>query len=167
LIRPKVNKLLTTLVVVLGLTLVNAVYLAYEFYNLNEAAACNINAMFNCIDVAKTEYAVLFGVPVAIWGILFHVGLLIGVLGVRFNWAFWKIHKVFRPNTVLAILRYFAYFGLLFSLYLTYIEAFEIYVFCPNCLLQLLFSIIIVVMFVWINTVIVKGKKETHVCEFC
>lgn len=167
LVRPKVNKLLTILSVVIVLMLINALYLGSEFYNLNEGAACNISARFNCIEVAKTEYAVLFGVPVAVWGVLFNFGLLIGVLGIRFNWAFWKIYKGFRPNTVLAILRYFSYFGLLFSMYLTYIEAFEIYVFCPNCLLQQFGAIVMVVLLVWINNVINKGKNETKICEFC
>lgn len=167
LVRPKVNKILY---IVSGLILVNvglSVWLTYEFYAQSESSVCSINAIFDCLSVAKSDYAVLFGVPVAVWGIIFYSGLLVGTLGVALRVPFHKILKFLRPNTVLNIVRYFSYFGLLFAVYLTYIEAFEINVYCPFCLAQQVLIIAIVALLVWVNRIIGRGLNENKVCEFC
>lgn len=39
--------------------------------------SCNINAQFNCSAVAKSPYAFLFGIPVAMWGIALYIGILL------------------------------------------------------------------------------------------
>jgi uncharacterized membrane protein len=167
LVRPKVTKILYIVSGLLFLNVLLSAYLAYEFYFPSDDSVCSINAVFDCQTVAETEYAVLFGVPVAIWGVLFYTGLFIGVFGVALKLPFHKIYKKFRPGVVLNIVRYFSYFGLLFSLYLTYIEAAVIYVFCPFCLTQQVFIIVVVGLLVWTNNIIKKGKEETKVCEFC
>lgn len=167
LVRPKVNIILYTCSAFIIINLGLAVWLAYEFYAQSENSVCSINAVFDCITVAQSEYAVLLGVPVAVWGIIFYSVLLFGVLGVALRLPFHKILKLLRPNTVLSIVRYASYFGLLFSLYLTYIEAFEIHVYCPFCLAQQGVIIIIVGLLIWANTVIKSGLKKTKVCEFC
>lgn len=167
LVRPKVTK---TLYVVSALVLLNIIisaYLLYEFYFPNGSSFCAINSTFNCIDVAKSEYAILFGLPIALWGAVFYLALFIGVLGVALNAPFWKIHKSIRPGRVLNLTRYLAYFGLLFSLYLTYVEFFVIYVICPLCLVQQILIIAIVALLIRTNNIINKGLKETKVCEFC
>jgi len=167
LVRPKVNKILYGAAAAIVINLGLSIWLTFEYYIQSENSVCSINAMFDCVTVAQSEYAVLFGVPVAVWGIIFYTGLLFGVLGVVWRIPFHKILKFLRPNFVLKLVRLAAYFGLLFSIYLTYIEAFELHVYCPFCLAQQAFIIVIVGLLIWANTVINSGLKETKVCEFC
>lgn len=167
LVRPKVNKILYTCVGFVVANLGLSSWLAYEFYAQSENSVCSINAVFDCLTVAQSEYAVLIGVPVAIWGILFYSGLLVGLLGVIWRVPFHKVLKFLRPALVLNLVRYAAYFGLLFSFYLTYIEAFEIQVYCPFCLVQQAFIIVVVGLLIWANGVVNSGLKKTKVCEFC
>lgn len=167
LVRPKVNKVLYTCAAFVFANLGIALWLVYEFYAQNESSVCTINAKFDCLAVAQSEYALLFGVPVALLGALFYLALLVGILGVIWKFPFHKILKFLRPNFVLNLVRYAAYFGLLFSLYLTYIEAFEIEVYCPFCLAQQAIIIVIVGLLIWANRLINTGLKESKVCEFC
>lgn len=167
LVRPKVNKILYICAFFLLINLGLSVWLTYEFYAQNESSVCAINAVFDCLTVAQSEYAVLLGLPVAVWGVLFYSALLIGVLGVVWKVPFHKILKFLRPNTCLNLVRYSAYFGVLFSLYLTYVEAFVINVYCPFCLAQQFFILVIVALLIWANRVINSGLKENKVCEFC
>ncbi|MFC1647375.1 vitamin K epoxide reductase family protein [Patescibacteria group bacterium] len=166
LVRPKVNKILYYASLFIFLNIAVSVLLAYEFYNPG-AVGCSLNSVFDCMVVAQSKYAVLFGVPVAIWGALFYFGLLVGTLGVALRVPFNKIYKGLRPNTVLNITRYFTYFGLLFSFYLTYVEAFVLYVYCPYCIIQQVLVLIIVALHMWAHKLINQGLKETKVCEFC
>jgi uncharacterized membrane protein len=167
LVRPFVTKLLYITSFLIFINVLISIYLTYQYYFPQEQAICNINSTFNCIEVSQTKYAVLFGVPVALFGILFYLGLFIASIGVALNIPFHKIYKKLRPQKVLDLARLAAYFGLLFSLYLTYVEFAIIYVFCIFCLIQQVLIIIIVILYIWINNVINKGKKETNICEFC
>lgn len=167
LVRPKVTKILYVASLLILINALIAGYLLYEFYTLNPEAFCSINETFDCLTVAQTEYAVMFGVPVAMWGLGFYVVLFIGTLGVALKWPFQKLHKRLRPGVILNVMRYLSYFGLLFSLYLTYVELFVIYTICPLCMVQQVLIIVVVLLFVWANTTVHKGLKETKVCEFC
>ncbi len=167
LVRPRVNKILYTCAVFVFINLGLAIWLTYEFFAQSDNSVCSINAVFDCVTVAQSEYSVLLGVPVAVLGSLFYFGLLVGILGVIWRFPFYKVLKFLRPNLVLNLVRYAAYFGLLFSLYLTYIEAFEIQVYCPFCLAQQVIIIVIVGLLIWANRIINSGLKETKVCEFC
>lgn len=166
LVRPKVNKILYFASFFIFLNIIVSLLLAYEFYNPG-VAGCSLNSVLDCTTVAQSKYAVLFGVPIAIWGAFFYLGLLVGTLGVALRIPFNKIHKRLRPNTVLNITRYFAYFGLLFSLYLTYVEAFVLYMYCPYCIAQQVLILIIIALLIWAHKLISAGLKETKVCEFC
>ncbi|MFC1655744.1 vitamin K epoxide reductase family protein [Patescibacteria group bacterium] len=120
-----------------------SVYLAYEFYYPDESSVCSINAIFDCISVAKSGYAVLFGIPIAILGVLFYVGLFALTVALLAGFPFNKIHKKFTKSLVYMALRFLVYFGVLFSLALTYIEAFVIHVYCPFCVAQQIIIIIV------------------------
>lgn len=167
LVRPLINKILVAACFLIFINILISAYSIYEFYYPSQESFCSINDVFNCATVAESDYAVFIGIPVAIWGLGFYSMLFIGTLGVVLNWPFWKIHKKLRPGTVLDFMRYFSYFGLLFSLYLTYAEAFVINVYCPLCLAQQALIILIAGLYIWANNIINKGKKETKVCEFC
>lgn len=79
------------LVVVLSIAgLIASVYLLDVFYQvrLGEASGdsfCTVSETVNCEKVAASEYSLFLGVPLALWGILFYVYLLLCVAG-RFIW---------------------------------------------------------------------------------
>ena len=167
LVRGYVNKILFAAGVFALINLILSCYLAYEYFFPDPKAYCEINAVWSCLTVAASSYAVFLGLPVSVWGIGFYGLLFLGTIGAVFNFPFWKIIKKLRPGVVLGILRYLSYFGILFSLYLTYAEIFEINAYCPFCVAQQIGIIIIAGLYIWANIVINKGKNETHVCEFC
>lgn len=80
----------------------------------------------NCEAVQSSPYAMLLGVPVAIWGLLSYLGLLALYLVKRFDWR--NLGQLARQVTFLATL-----VGVMYSAYLTYLELFVIYEICPWC----------------------------------
>lgn len=80
----------------------------------------------NCEAVQSSPYAMLLGVPVAIWGLLSYLGLLALFLVKRFDWR--GLGQLARQVTFLATL-----VGVMYSAYLTYLELFVIYEICPWC----------------------------------
>lgn len=80
----------------------------------------------NCEAVQSSPYAMLFGVPVAIWGQLSYLGLLALFLVKRSDWR--GFGHLARQVTFLATL-----VGVMYSAYLTYLELFVINEICPWC----------------------------------
>lgn len=86
---------------------------------------CTIDETLNCDIVNKGPYSVMFGVPVALIGVIGYAFLLIGaVLNFRAP----------EDRQLSLFLLIASMGGLLFSLYLTGIEAFVLHVWCPLCL---------------------------------
>jgi len=83
---------------------------------------CNINETFNCDVVNKGEYSEVAGIPVAIMGIIGYVVLIAGALLAMNHTKIWEY-------VMMA-----AGLGLVFALYLTYLEAFVINAWCIVCL---------------------------------
>jgi len=167
LVRPKVNKILKIVLFIVLLNILISLFLAWQYYFPPESSICTFNATFDCVAVAQSGYGEMFGLSNAIFGIIFYTGLFVGLAGVIWNWPFWKIWKKLRPGVVLDIVRWVSYFGLLFAVYLTYVEVAVIYKYCLFCLIQQVLIIFIVGLLIWVNSIINQGKKETNVCEFC
>jgi uncharacterized membrane protein len=92
----------------------------------------------NCDAVQNSPYAELFGVPVAIWGLLGYLALLALFLVKRTDWR--NLGWVARQGFFLVTL-----IGLLYSAYLTYLELFVINEICPWCVAS---AIVMTVLFV-------------------
>jgi vitamin-K-epoxide reductase (warfarin-sensitive) len=108
------------LIVIVALLGVVAASLAlHEHYNTG-ASPCRIDDNWDCGIVNHSPYAVLGGIPVALIGICGY--LLLGGLAFRKAW------KLLFPA---------AFVGLLFSGYLTYIEARVLQVWCIYCVTSL------------------------------
>lgn len=80
----------------------------------------------NCEAVQSSPYAVLLGVPVAIWGLLGYLALLALFLVKRSDWQ--GLGFLARQAAFLVTL-----VGVLYSAYLTYLELFVINEICPWC----------------------------------
>src|SRR5271168_1901113 len=94
-------------------------------YATSKTAYCDIGEMFNCDIVNRSEYSSILGVPVALIGMFGYAGLA-------------GLSTVYRARREApSILVAAAGAGLIFALYLTYIEGHVLGVWCILCLTSL------------------------------
>lgn len=113
---------LTGLLYLVGLCV--AGYLTYEHYTGNATLACSTTAVVDCASVTTSKYSYLFGIPVALLGLLWSVASLALWAGgrARLPWA--------RRNPVqLGWLGA----GLAFVLYLVWVELVPLGKICSWC----------------------------------
>jgi uncharacterized membrane protein len=97
----------------------------YHHYGASKSSFCDFGANFNCDMVNRSIYSVVFGIPVALIGI-FGYGVLL------------FLATLYRAKTQAPlILLVTSLAGLGFALYLTYVEAFVLAVWCILCLSSL------------------------------
>ncbi len=99
-------------------------YSLYAHYSPTPSTICNFSETFSCDAVNKSEYAEIAGIPVALVGLGGYV--LLAVLSLY----------TLRGKSFQKDLFWFSLVGFVFSLYLTYLEAFVIHAWCPVCLLS-------------------------------
>lgn len=97
---------------------------AYLAYVETQAVAAVCGPVGDCNAVQTSEYAYLFGIPIGVLGVLGYVAIL-----TAWVWGKWQGDK----RAALALLAMSA-FGVLFSIYLTYLEPFVIGAVCAWCL---------------------------------
>jgi uncharacterized membrane protein len=108
-------------------------------YGHSPTSYCDFGQDFNCDMVNRSRYSSLAGIPVALIGVLGYLSLL-------------ALATVFRKQTTSPALLFIgALAGVVFALYLTYIEAFVLAVWCILCLssLAIIVSIAILSSFVF------------------
>lgn len=89
-------------------------------YTASATEYCDLNALFNCDIVNRSKYSELFGIPVALIGMLGYLALL---------------GLTTRTTRSFELLRFYASFvGLVFGLYLAYIEEFVLQTWCLLCI---------------------------------
>jgi uncharacterized membrane protein len=94
-------------------------------YATSKTAYCDIGETFNCDIVNRSEYSSVFGIPVALIGMLGYAGVV-------------GLATVYRERCETpAVLFIAACVGLAFALYLTYVEARVLGVWCILCLSSL------------------------------
>jgi vitamin-K-epoxide reductase (warfarin-sensitive) len=92
----------------------------HNHYSSSTTGYCDLSATFNCDLVNRSSYALLYGVPVALIGLLGYLLLFAVSLG---------------TSRLLAGFRFVASFiGLAFALYLAYVEAYILAVWCLLCI---------------------------------
>ena len=94
-------------------------------YATSKTAYCDIGETFNCDIVNRSEYSSVFGVPVA----------LIGMFGYAALAGLATVYRERRETPAMLFIA--AATGLAFALYLTYIEARVLGVWCILCLSSL------------------------------
>jgi len=114
---------LVAILAVCGIS-VSSVSLEHHFAT-SKTAYCDIGASFSCDIVNRSEYSSLFGIPVA----------LIGMLGYAALVGLATVYRERRETP--AMLFGAASSGLAFALYLTYIEGHVLGVWCILCLSSL------------------------------
>jgi len=97
----------------------------YHHYDTSPSSFCDFGANFNCDMVNRSIYSAVFGIPVALIGILGYGVLLV-------------LAALYRAKIEVSLmLLVVSLAGLGFALYLTYIEAFVLVVWCILCLSSL------------------------------
>ena len=97
----------------------------YHHYGTSSSRFCDFGATFNCDMVNRSIYSVVFGIPVALIGILGYGVLLV-------------LAALYRAKAEISLMLLVAALaGLGFALYLTYVEAFVLAVWCILCLSSL------------------------------
>jgi uncharacterized membrane protein len=97
----------------------------YHHYGASKSSFCDFGANFNCDMVNRSIYSAIFGIPVALIGI-FGYGILL------------VLATLYRAKAEIPwILLIASVVGLGFALYLTYVEAFVLAVWCVLCLSSL------------------------------
>ena len=97
----------------------------YHHYAASKSSFCDFGANFNCDMVNRSIYSVVFGIPVAFIGILGYGVLLV-------------LATLYRAKAEVPMMLLVASLaGLGFALYLTYVEAFVLAVWCILCLSSL------------------------------
>ena len=94
-------------------------------------------AVGSCETVQLSEWATLGGVPVAAWGVSFYVATLaVAIAGLQDRWV-----DSLMVSRLLAVM---SGVGVLFSAFLTYLEAFVIRAWCQWCVVS---AIIVTIIF--------------------
>src|SRR2546422_3116594 len=106
----------------------------YHHYDTSPSSFCDFGESFNCDIVNRSIYSVVFGIPVALIGIIGYLGLL----------GLATVYRAKAQTPALLLITSLA--GLGFALYLTYIEAFVLAVWCILCLTSLTLILAITVL---------------------
>ncbi|MGW5194439.1 vitamin K epoxide reductase family protein [Kribbella sp. NPDC004138] len=128
----------TLAVAVAGLAV--AAYLTYEHFTAGSTLACPDTGVVNCAKVTSSQYSKLFGIPVALLGLAFFVGMT--ALSVP---PMWRTASPWPGRLRLAgVLT-----GVVFVCYLIWAELFQINAICLWCtvvhaLTLVLFALVIV-----------------------
>jgi len=176
--KKKLHPVETITKVIIFLSIVGALvalYLIYLHFRNGGSSFCNINERFNCDVVNRSPYSVFLGIPVSIIGFLGYISFI--VIGVAFltgyDWS--KLNAKLRPKHLNWLMLVFAALGVLFSLYLAYIEEFVLHTWCVMCIASLVIIISIFVLMIFSYRYCRKCKDQLHkvsmkagkACGFC
>ena len=113
-------------------------------YARSKSSYCEFGESFNCDIVNRSSYSAVMGIPVALVGILGYLTLL-------------GLSTLYRGKAETpAVLLVAGVIGLGFALYLTYIEAFVLAVWCILCL----FSLAMIVGITALSSVLVMESQR-------
>ncbi|MGW6276240.1 vitamin K epoxide reductase family protein [Kribbella sp. NPDC055071] len=101
-----------------------AAYLTYEHFTAGTTLACPETGVVNCFKVTSSQYSKLFGIPVALLGLLFFVGMTVLSLP-----PLWRTTSPWPGRLRLAAVLV----GVVFVCYLIWAELFQIDAICLWC----------------------------------
>ncbi len=109
----------------------------------SEDSFCDITTKFSCTVVNSSKYAKILGIPVALIGFAGYLAL-----------CFLAVHQLIShfDGFMHDLMLLAAFAAVVFSLYLTAIEAFVLNVYCPTCLASLAFIIGVFISILFLYT---------------
>ncbi len=130
--KPQLNKWVLWAFVILGfIGFLDASYMTVSHYT---GAAVNCSLTGGCDEVLSSEYSKIFGIPMALYGMLYYLFILVT--------AFFYLET--GKKGALKILTLTTAFGFLFSCWLVYLQFFVIHSICQYCMLSAINSTILV-----------------------
>jgi uncharacterized membrane protein len=127
--KTKITKTILILLTLTGLGI--SIYLTNYKLKLNNPTTPNLMCAFEgCDIVQQSKYSEVFGIPMGVFGAIYYMGLLTLIL--------------LKKNKLIPLA---LFMGILFSSYLTYLEAFVINAYCGWCLTS--FGIIVLATLVY------------------
>jgi protein-disulfide isomerase/uncharacterized membrane protein len=135
------NKKYAVVIIGILLAILTHAYLTNHYYPLKYGMAptesfCKMGDKLDCDVAAASAYSNIFGVPLSVFGIVFHFLLLLLVVGV---WT----GLVERRERTLRVATGLAGASALGSIFLAVISATQLAAWCPFCILAYVFSFII------------------------
>jgi uncharacterized membrane protein len=139
---PISNKTKISFLIIIILGFVDATYITIERF-MNKIPPCTLS---ECGTVLTSSYSEILGIPVSLLGAIYYLVLII----------LFMIHFDTKKEVYLQFAFHFTIFGLLFSLYFLFVQAFVIKAFCQYCLVSNTTSIILFI----ISFFIIKKHKK-------
>ncbi len=130
----KTNRLFWAIVIGSLVGIAVSAYSLLHHFSFVSGALCTLNDTVNCDVVNRGPYSEIFGVPVAVLGVLGYLGMLVAAVLRR---------KTPSDRGLTWFLGLAALGGLAFSFYLTSIEAFVLHAWCILCLTSQLAMLVI------------------------
>ncbi|MFA6917760.1 MAG: vitamin K epoxide reductase family protein [Candidatus Gracilibacteria bacterium] len=129
----------------------DAMYLTAEHYS---GVGLNCVIFTGCDQVANSVYSLLFGFPVALYGVLYYLGiLLIALLYVDIGHK--KLPGIWHLLNV-KFLPIYTLIGFVMSVRFVYLQAFVIKAFCTYCLFSAVTSTLLFIL----GIIIFKNRKR-------
>lgn len=138
------------LVTVIGLGV--ASYLTYEHFTASTTLACPETGIINCQKVTTSEQSHVFGIPVAVLGLVFFIPMLVACLP-----AMWR-----NPHPVIRLGRLaYVIVGMAFVFYLVYAELFVLDAICLWCTAVHVLTFILFVVVAFATAVIPTPPRRS------
>ena len=110
--------------------LIDSSYLSYKHF-FEPLSTCSIGLFGNCGEVLHSPYSVIFGIPVAVFGIVHYLILsFLIIMAIALDDFLYKRFSFIQTAI-----------GVVFSAYLTFLQVFIIKAMCPYCLLSAVISL--------------------------
>ena len=129
------NKLRITSLVLAILGLVDSIYLTWVKFS-GQYAICG--PIGNCEAVNTSQYSEVYGIPIAILGAGAYLAIIILLL-LENRGPFWTQNS---PMIVFGI----SLIGVLYSIYLTYVEIAILHEICPYCVISAVILVVLLVL---------------------
>ncbi len=123
---------------------IDSLYLFYGEISNNLYCIISLNQSFNCKTVNFSKYAKIFGIPVSFFGVLFYLTIIISMIIIYYSIKNDRFSDDLINSLITLVLPILTIFSMLFSTYLTVIEALVLKSFCEFCLLSYVCSILLV-----------------------
>jgi uncharacterized membrane protein len=126
----------------LGTTLYLSIAHYRVYTDIGYKSFCAISRAINCDTVSQSAYAVLWGMPLAVWGCIGYL-LILALLGVG-------VHTRFRPGRCWATIQLITFLFCGFDLYLAWVSSHLIKSYCIMCLVTYAVNFILL-YFAWLT----------------
>ncbi len=147
--------------------------LLYNHYKPGGLGFCEISASISCDKVNSSIYAKLFGIPVALLGLLTYLYFAYTTFMLTRHYDFGQLISGVTNVHMHYTIFFLSMIGFLFQTYLAYIEFFVLAAACPLCVIShIIITIIMICSLLNVKEINIgqksrQGAAAKNVCEFC